>query len=284
MVEDILGLRQVAPLTYRSAPPGRRRTRLYGGEVAAQAVLAARATVPPGRELNSLAAYFLRAGDTAVPVDYRVDIARDGGVFSARTVEAVQGDRPILLLTASFQDGEDGLQHQVEVPDVPDPAWLPPVEQVFASEPAFVVWINEVMQRLRVDVRFPDGCLHLPGAPVGAPVLRFWVRARGPVGEAAASRDAGLVYLSDLLLLTAALAPHPHRIDDGRVWFATISHSVVMHAPWRADDWLLYEGRSDWAGSGRCLVAGRMFDRAGRLCASTSQEGLIRVNPPAGAS
>ncbi|MDQ6523968.1 thioesterase family protein [Nocardioides sp. LHD-245] len=281
-MDEILSLRRLSSLTYRSVPSDRPRTRLYGGEVAAQAMLAARATVPPGRELNSMTASFLRAGDTAVPVDYRVGVARDGGVFSARTVEASQGERPILLLTASFQAEERGLRHQVAAPDVPAPERLLPVERALAGEPALVAWISEVMQRLRVEVRFPDAGLHREGVRVGEPVLRVWIRARGPVGDGEGRRDAALVYLSDLLLLTAALEPHPHRIEDGDVWFATIGHSVVMHAPWCADDWLLYEGRSDWAGAGRCLVAGRLFDRAGRLCASTSQEGLLRVASPQG--
>jgi len=270
-------LQQVDAHRFRSREPARSLARLYGGEVAAQATLAALRTVPSGRTLNSMNAYFLRAGDAVEPVEYTVGRARDGGVFSARTVEATQDGRPILVLTASFQGEESGIEHHVSAPDVDGPAHVSPPDQAFALESVFAGWIAGVMKEIGVDVRFPDGTLLRRAARQGEPVLRVWMRTRDAVGSLRADRDAALVYLSDLLLLTAALEPHPYRIEDDDVWFATISHSVVMHEPWRSGDWLLYEGWSDWAGSGRCFVSGRLFDQAGRLCASTSQEGLLRL-------
>ncbi|WP_131737954.1 acyl-CoA thioesterase [Actinomadura roseirufa] len=276
-VGGLLELEQVEPLVFRGRAHAGERVRLYGGEVAAQAMLAAGRTVPPGRALNSLGAYFLLPGDSTVPVTYEVGVARDGGTYSTRTVEARQPGGPILLATASFQSPERGLGHQVAPDPVRMPEDLPPLEEALAYDPPTLAWISEVTDRLPVEVRFPDGALHRPGASGHIAALRVWLRTRHALKGPPDVHAAGVVYLSDLLMLVASLRPHPHRIADGDVWFATIGHSVVLHAPARADDWLLYEVESDWAGDGRCLTRGRLFDRAGSLCASTTQEAVLRV-------
>ncbi|MFC4048086.1 acyl-CoA thioesterase [Actinomadura syzygii] len=279
-VGALLELDRLGPLTFRGRAHEGERVRLYGGEVAAQAVAAAARTVPPGRPPNSLGAYFLLPGDSTVPVVYTVGTARDGGAFSTRTVEARQPGGAILLATASFQRPERGLSHQVRPAPVPPPEESPPVERAFADDPRTLAFLSEVTAWLPVEIRFPDGSLDVPSRSGHIAALRFWMRAGHRLPDAPETQAAGVVYLSDLLMLAASVQPHPHRITDGTVWFATIGHSVVLHAPARADDWLLYEIESDWAGAGRCLTRGRLFDRTGRLCGSTTQEAVLRVAEP----
>ncbi|MDF5753449.1 acyl-CoA thioesterase domain-containing protein [Spongiactinospora sp. TRM90649] len=277
-VGALLQLERLESLIFRGPTHAGERIRLYGGEVAAQAMLAAGRTVPPGRALNSLGVYFLLPGDSTVPVIYKVGVARDGGTFSTRTVEGRQSGRPILWATASFQSPERGLSHQVPPSPARMPETLPSAENALADDPPMLAWLSEVTSRLPVEIRFPDGSLHRPSESGHIAALRVWLRTRHKLADSPEIHAAGLVYLSDLLMLAASLQPHPHRIADGNVWFATIGHSVILHAPARADDWLLYEVESDWAGAGRCLTRGRLFDRAGRLCASTTQEAVLRVS------
>ncbi|GAA3942363.1 acyl-CoA thioesterase II [Actinomadura viridis] len=276
-VGALLELERLDPLTFRSLPHVGERVRLYGGEVAAQAVLAAGRTVPPGRPLNSFGVYYLLPGDSTVPVTYEVGTARDGGTFSTRTVKASQPGGTILVATASFQRPEGGLSHRVEPAPAPMPEALPELERALADDPVTLAWITEVTGRLLVEVRLPDGSLDGPGPGGHIAALRVWMRTRHRLADAPRTQAAGVVYLSDLLMLVASLRPHPHRVADGDVWFATIGHSVVLHAPARADDWLLYEVESDWADAGRCVTRGRLFDRTGQLCASTTQEAVLRV-------
>ncbi|GAA4382969.1 acyl-CoA thioesterase II [Actinomadura verrucosospora] len=279
-VGALLELERLEPLIFRSRAHMGERIRLYGGEVAAQAMLAASRTAPPGRALNSLGAYFLLPGDSTVPVTYKVGVARDGGAFSTRTVEASQPGGPILVATASFQKPERGLGHQVAPAPVRTPETLPSVEDALADDLLTLGFISEVIGRLEVDVRFLDGSLGAWGENGHIAAQRVWMRTRHALADSPEIHAAALVYLSDLFMLAASLRPHPHHIADGKVWFATICHSVVQHAPARADDWLLYEVESDWAGGGRCLTRGRLFDRAGRLCAGTTQEAVLRVAEP----
>ncbi|WP_329521903.1 acyl-CoA thioesterase [Spirillospora sp. NBC_01491] len=277
-VGGLLDLERLEPSVFRSRAHAGERIRLYGGEVAAQALLAAGRTVPPGRTPNSLGVYFLLPGDSTEPVVYEVGVARDGGTFSTRTVEARQSGGPTLVATASFQGPERGLGHQMAPSPVRMPETLPSAEEALADDPPTLAWLSEVTGRLPVEVRFPDGSLDHPSANGHIAALRLWMRARHELVDSPEIHAAGVVYLSDLLMLVASLQPHPHRIADGNVWFATIAHSIVLHAAARADDWLLYEVESDWAGAGRCLTRGRLFDRAGRLCASSTQEAVLRVS------
>jgi acyl-CoA thioesterase-2 len=276
-VADLLTLDCLEPLRYIAPSHAGTSARLYGGEVAGQAAVAAAATVPRGRILHSLHAYFLLPGDPSVPVEFTVGRARDGGSFSARTVHAHQGPRVILAATASFQDAEPGLSHQQPRPFAQSPEDVPDIEDGLSNEPRSLRWARGVMERLPVQLRFPEGLRPAATSADSPAILRVWMRSRLPMPADPVLHKGGLVYLSDLLMLSAGLQSHPHLIDDDNMQIATISHTVYLHQAARADDWLLYELESDWAGGGRCLTRGRLFDRTGVLCLSTVQEGLIRA-------
>jgi acyl-CoA thioesterase-2 len=261
--------------------------RVYGGQVIAQALVAAERTVD-GREPHSLHAYFLLPGDVAAPIVYQVDRLRDGRSFSARRVQAIQHGRPILSMIASFQTPERGLEHAVAMPEVPPP-------EALASFPELVErWLGEagpVPPRVAEAMRTPGAIEFRPVDPQnplrriagGEPRQAAWFRASGPVPDDPALHRCILAYASDSMLVGTALRPH------GRSWWqpsmivASIDHALWFHRPARVDEWLLYAMDSPSAQSARGLARGLVFDRGGRLVASVAQEGLMREGKLAGA-
>ncbi|GAB2857257.1 acyl-CoA thioesterase [Nocardioides pacificus] len=278
-VTEILRLQPLGPLRFRgrTQPPPARRT--YGGEVAGQAVAAAGRTVPEDRHIHSMHMHFLRPGDTTVPIDFEVTEVRDGGSFTARRVEAVQKDKVIFTGTASYQRSEDGLSHQVPVVHAPDPDEVAPPEEMFADDPDNLQWVHWLSEGSQVEIRFPE----LPARAAAAqghpqpPTQRAWLRLRRPVEGGRREQDAALAFVSDLLLLSSALGPHELTLQGGQLQFATVDHTVWFHHPVRLDEWFLYQQESRWAGGARALAHGEVFDREGRLCATTMQEGLLRL-------
>lgn len=275
-----LDLEQLEPLTFRSRVAPAASPRLYGGEVAAQAVVAAGATVAPDRFVHSLHAHYLAPGDSRDPVLYRVRVGRDGRSFSSRTVEAFQRGEQIFALTASFQRDQDGPRHQMPA-DCPG-VDLPGPEACAMLDVSRRAWAEGLMERLPVELRFVDDGPSLDGALGVMPRIRAYFRVRGELRADRRVNAAGLTYLSDLLMISAALLPHELSIHDPRMFNATITHSVWLHAPVRADQWLLYDVEGPWAGGSRTLSQGRAYDADGFLCATTAQEGLVRYRSDAG--
>jgi acyl-CoA thioesterase-2 len=259
--------------------------RVFGGSVAAQALLAAGRTVDRGRAVHSLHAYFLRPGDTALPVDFRVTRTRDGGSFTTRQVTAEQDGRAVLTLSASFQSQEEGFEHQVPRLDAPPPDGLPGPSEAMAGTEGFVRdWLGRLGDRHPFDFRF-DGELPRFAAARGepaAPRQRFWFRCRDPLSDDPLEHTGALAYASDMLLLSTSVAPHALAVGFPELVSGSLDHAVWFHAPVRADDWLCYDQESSWAAGGRSLCSGRMFDRDGRLVVTVVQEGMIRrrVTPP----
>ncbi len=260
--------------------------RVFGGQVLAQALVAAGRTVDE-RAAHSLHAYFLRPGDSSVPILYQVDRTRDGRSFTTRRVTAVQHGEAIFHLEASFQREESGPEHQDEMPDAPDPESLPTWQQrmaPLASRP-------ELVEQLRA--RAPDRLKHWLAAdrPIDLrhvtefdpiepeklpPRLQVWVRADGRLPDSTLVHQCVAAYASDMTLLKAAALPHGISWSDGAHMVASLDHAMWFHRPLRADEWLLYDQQSPVAGGARGFCTGRLFDRAGRLVVSVVQEGLIR--------
>jgi acyl-CoA thioesterase-2 len=240
--------------------------------------MAAGLTVPADRRIHSMHMNFLRPGDTSVPVDFEVTELLDGGSFTARRVEATQKGKVIFAGTASYQRREEGLEHQVPVVDVPDPADVPLPEEMFVDDPDNLRWVQWLSEGCQVDLRFPE----LPARAAAIqrrpqpPRQRVWLRVRPAIGDDSREQDATLAYVSDLLLLSVALGPHEMTLQGGRLQFATVDHTVWFHRPIDLNDWFLYQQESRWAASARALAHGEIFDRRGRLCATTMQEGLLR--------
>ena len=277
-LSGILQLDQLEPTTFRADVRHGGAGRLFGGEVAAQAVMAATATVAPGRLLHSVHTYFLLPGDSSVPVIYFVRTERDGGTFSNRSVAAHQHGRVIFTMTASFQVPRHGVTHQVPSLRAPSPDVVPVPAVTFAQDKATTDWLDGLMSRIPVELRFPEDFERNAQPVRSQPFTRAWMRSAERLADDPSVQAAAVVYLSDLLMLSTALVPHGIAIDDPGVLFATVDHTVWFHAPCRADDWFMYEVESDWAGSGRALCRGRVFDQNGQLCATTMQEGAIRVS------
>ncbi|CAN7406014.1 acyl-CoA thioesterase II [Pseudoxanthomonas sp. LjRoot143] len=261
---------------------------VFGGQVLGQALSAAQATVEGGsgsRRAHSLHAYFLRAGNIEAPIVYEVDRTRDGGSFSVRRVTAIQHGRVVFFCAASFQAEEEGAEHQLSMPEVPQPediAPAPPVPaEVMATLPPKVQrWMS---RRGPFEFRhvYPRDELNPPKRP---PFQQVWFRLSEPVGDSPELHRALLAYASDFQLLGTATYPHGISYYQPNVQMASLDHALWFHRPFRADDWLLYSIDSPSASGSRGLARGQIFDRQGRLVASTAQEGLIRVVPDAEAA
>jgi acyl-CoA thioesterase II len=251
--------------------------RIFGGQVLGQALSAASQTVPAERPVHSLHAYFLRPGDIHRPIVYSVDRIRDGRSFTTRNVQAIQGGRAILSLSASFQVNELGYEHADPMPDAPPPESLKATWELGAEiADQFPEPVRALATAVRpIEIRPVDP--QNPLKPTSRPPQRLaWFRATGPVPDEDATHRFLLAYASDFHFLTTSLQPHGRSWLRGGVQLASIDHAMWFHQPFRVDEWLLYAVESPAASGARGIVRGRFFTRDGRLVATTAQEGLIR--------
>lgn len=250
---------------------------VFGGQVLGQALSAAHLTVD-GRRAHSLHAYFLRRGDVDAPIVYEVDRARDGGSFSVRRVVAIQHGRPIFNLAASFQEPEQGLEHQAAMPEVAGPDGLQELTDV---GPEVLKRLPEKMRRFLTDKRpfefRPVQEMRFDVVEKLAPVRQVWIRAVDRLPDGDALHQNLLAYVSDYELLGTSTLPHGLRFGRGNVMLASLDHALWFHRSFRVDDWLLYSLDSPNASGARGFARGQFFDRAGTLVASSAQEGLVRV-------
>jgi acyl-CoA thioesterase-2 len=228
--------------------------------------------------VHSLHAYFLRPGNTDVPILYDVERTRDGRSFSLRRVVARQHGRPIFYLSASFQVPEEGLEHQDPMPAVAPPTECPELGDLLATLTGRPrdEWDREWAA---LDVRYAGdsragGVLEDPAHPA---VARVWLRTSGTLPDDPPLHAAVLAYASDLTLLSASVVPHGVYIGDPKLQPASLDHAMWFHRPFRADEWLLYDQVSPSASGGRGFATGRLFSSDGRLVASVVQEGLVRL-------
>lgn len=255
-------------------------TRVFGGQVLGQALTAASYTVSDERTVHSIHAYFLRGGDVEAPIVYDVDRARDGRSFSNRRVVAIQHGRPIFNMAASFQKLEDGVDHQVPMPDVPGPDGLADAREI----PREVLdKIPEKMRRYFLHERpfevRPVEKISLLEPEKLAPQRHVWIKAVDRLPDSPDLHRNLLAYVSDYQLVATATLPHGIRFELGNVQLASLDHAMWFHRPFRFDEWLLYAMESPNASGARGLALGRFFRADGALVASTAQEGLVRIWP-----
>ncbi|MCC3768728.1 acyl-CoA thioesterase II [Streptomyces sp. UNOC14_S4] len=287
----ILDLERIEQDIFRGVSRPSMVPRVFGGQVAAQALVAAGRTVPADRIPHSLHSYFLRPGDPEVPIVYTVDRIRDGRSFTTRRVVAVQHGQPVFHLSASFQTDEEGLEHQEPMPSAPDPETLPTAAEMLprhAHRFADPLLLDRLLEaRAAVDLRYVD---EPPYGDFGAPrepKSQVWFRTNGKLDDAPApDRLWGdpllhiclATYVSDMTLLDSVLLAHGRGgWAVGDVVGASLDHAMWFHRPFRADDWLLYDQESPTSQSGRGLARGRIFTRTGQLAISVIQEGVVRV-------
>ena len=273
----LLELERIEDRIFRGQSRDLGGARVFGGQVLGQALTAATYTVKD-RQVHSLHAYFLVAGDVSAPIVYEVELARDGKSFSNRRVVAIQHGRPIFNMTASFQVPEEGLQHSTSMPQVPGPEGLADVREL---PPDVLEKVPEKMRRFLTHERpfefRPVEPIHVIAPPRAAPVRHIWVKTVDKLPDDADLHRNVLAYVSDYQLVSTATLPHGIHFAEGNVQLASLDHAMWFHRPFRADEWLLYAMESPNASGGRGLALGRFFTRDGALVASTAQEGVVRV-------
>ena len=273
----ILDLEQLEVNIFRGLSPDETVQRVFGGQVAGQALVAAGRSVPEDRHVHSLHAYFLRPGDPAIPIIYEVDRIRDGRSFTTRRVVAVQHGNPIFHLSASFQVEEPGVDTYLPMPAAPDPETVPTISErrIAQGLPAMPHW-----DRPRpIDLRWVSDPPWLPdGDTAGRHTQQVWLKASGEMPDDPLMHVCAVTYASDLTLLDSVLLAGGMTWDDDReVMVASLDHAMWFHRPFRADDWLLYDQSAPSLSGGRGLGIGRLFTRDGRHVVSMVQEGLVRV-------
>jgi acyl-CoA thioesterase-2 len=282
LVAELLRLLELTPLGPDRFEGPRRIDgvgRVFGGQVIAQALMAAQATVPGDRPAHSLHAYFLRGGSEELPIEYRVERGFDGGSFANRRLTALQGERPILSCSVSFHKREDGPHHQaLPMPEVPPPEALESDDVVLERHRAEIEGRAPpiVLRPRPVEMRAVNSGAMLSREPAPGE-QRVWFRVRAALPDDPALHRAVLAYWSDIRLLATALLPHGLAFARGDVRGASLDHAVWFHDEARTDEWLLYAMDSPWSGHARGLTFGRIYTRDGRLVASTAQEGMFRA-------
>jgi acyl-CoA thioesterase II len=273
---DLLELETLEVNLFRGVSPDEDRQRVFGGQVAAQALVAIGRTVEEDRPVHSLHSYFLRPGDPNVPIIYEVDRIRDGRSFTTRRVVAIQHGRAIFNLAASFQVVERGPDHSMPMPDVPGPDALPtfreridPYLSRFSKE--FVEWL---VRERPIDSRPVEDPHWLEPGP-RQPTQDVWIRANGKLPDEPLMHACVVAYASDLTLLDTATLPHAIGFD-GKYQMASLDHAMWFHRPFRADEWLLYHQTSPSASNARGLALGHVFTADGTLAITVMQEGLLR--------
>ncbi|WP_084074909.1 acyl-CoA thioesterase II [Demequina sp. NBRC 110052] len=253
--------------------------RVFGGQVLAQAIVAAGLTVDEARQVHSMHGYFLRPGDTGKEIDFEVEVLRDGRSFSARRTHALQDGKPILSMIASFQEEQTGPEHAVAMPEVPGPDELPSGVDIFApfaGHPQADFWL----ERAPFDVRQVEGSIFLKPDPQPRQYQSAWVRARRPVDVPQLKHRALLAFASDQIILEPVLRRHGLSWATRDISFASLDHAMWWHRPARADEWLLYVQDAPTAQGGRGLAGAWVFAEDGSLVASVAQEGMFRVSKP----
>ena len=250
---------------------------VFGGQVIAQALSAAKETLPPERVSHSFHSYFLRPGDAKKPIVYDVENIRDGKSFSARRVQAIQYGKPIFYMTASFQQQEQGFEHQDVMPQVPGPEGLVSDLDIYREHEELIPapLRNKFICEKPIEMRFVTP--YNPFKPEKDEPKRYvWLKANGNMPADTRVHKYLLAYASDFNFLPTALQPHGVSFAQPNMQVATIDHAMWFHRDFRMDDWVLYAIDSPSASGQRGLVRGQIYTRDGVLVASTIQEGVMR--------
>lgn len=277
---DQLAVEQLDRLLFKGEPNKWPNKHVFGGHVIAQAMEAATITVDPKYKLHSMHAYFLRPGISDRPIIYDVDPIRDGRSFCTRRVVAIQNGEAIFTVAISFHVGEQGLEHQIDMPDVPQPedleddeAYYARVLRAFGKQPKDKPFMPFEMRSIdRMDLENPKP---------KSPETGYWFRLKEEIDGEQALHARLMAYISDFAFLSSNLRPHAMIPRDPKLkTVASLDHGMWFHREnFRVDDWVFYKTDGYWTGKGRGLARGALYDRKGRLLASTAQECLLRLKP-----
>ena len=271
---DVISPQPTGELTFTGENMHPAAERVYGGQVLAQCLSAAAATVAPERAVHSQHAYFLSPGNPSVAIDFEVEKARDGRSFSSRRVVASQGGKTILISTLSFQVASQGEDYQTSMPVVPAP-------QDLQSERELGLQANNINEEFMIttgqdlDIRVVEPIDWTSAVP-REPKLQAWMKTTGPIGDAPGHHEALLAYMSDAFLIDVCLITHGRVYMDENLQVASLDHALWFHSDFRADEWLLHVVEASAIGGGRGLAHGSFYTSAGQLVANTVQQGLMR--------
>ena len=277
---ELLDLEQIEANLFRGVSPSEGWQRVYGGQVLGQALMAASRTVADAsRTAHSLHGYFLRPGDTTIPIIYKVDRIRDGKSFTTRRVVALQKGRAIFNMAASFQVAEAGLEHQFDMPQVKPPEACQSYAQLRAryAEDIPADYKASVTRPQPIDMRFAEPFNEFRPEKM-PPFQHCWIKTVDAMPADARLNQCLLAYASDMTLIDTAARPHGVAWTDVNFQVASLDHAMWFHRPFRTDEWLLYAQDSPFAGGGRGLSRGSFYSQSGQLIASVAQEGLMRLH------
>jgi acyl-CoA thioesterase-2 len=278
-VLNILDVEALEMNLYRGISPKERFQRVFGGQVIGQAMVAAARTVEEGedRPAHSLHCYFLRPGDPKVPIIYEVDRIRDGRSFTTRRVVAIQHGKAIFTMAVSYHIREDGLEHQIDMPDVPGPDDLKNETELRKA------MVDKMPEEMRehftreqpLEMR-PVNPKDMINPKKGPPYFNVWFRATAPVPKEEILQQCVLAYASDMTLLDTSTIPHGVSWFSGQIQSASLDHAMWFHHPINMNEWMLYAQDSPAATGARGFNRGSIYTQDGKLVASVVQEGLIR--------
>lgn len=277
---SLLDLEQIEVNLFRGVSPDEGWQRVYGGQVIGQALVAAGRTVEDQtRTAHSLHAYFLRPGDTTIPILFQVDRIRDGKSFTTRRIVAIQRGKAIFSMSASFQVAETGLEHQFPMPEVSPPEACPGELELRQR------YIDDIPEQARahldrprpIEMRFVDPINDYNPEPA-EPVQNVWIKTTDTMPDDLRVNQCLLAYASDMTLIDTCYRPHAVSWSNENFQVASLDHAMWFHRPFKTDDWLLYQQDSPFSGGARGFNRGAFFASDGTLIASCAQEGLIRMN------
>jgi acyl-CoA thioesterase II len=275
----LLDLEKIEEDIFRGSSPADGWKRTFGGQVIAQALIAATRTVEASRAAHSLHGYFILPGDPEAPIVFEVDRIRDGGSFTTRRVVAVQHGKAIFSLSASFHVAETGFDHFIPAPEVPDPDQLLDAAQLMLMAGRTAEQVERFVGRIRpIEFRPVEPARHaaLKAGEVREPRQWLWIRVNGALPDDPIIHRAALAFLSDMTLLATSVIAHGRSLGEPEIQAASLDHALWLHRPFRADDWLLYVQDSPSASGARGFTRGLLYSRERVLVASVAQEGLIR--------
>ncbi len=277
---ELLDLEQIETNIFRGMSPPDGWQRVYGGQVIGQALVAASRTVEDeARSAHSLHGYFLRPGNTTIPILYSVDRIRDGRSFTTRRVVAVQQGEAIFSMSVSFQVLELGLEHQNQIPDVPPPEACIDLQALRRQHSASTTQniLDQANQPQPIELKFVESFNEFNPNPA-PPIQHVWVKTSGKMPKNYRLNQCLLAYASDLTLLDTSYRPHGIGWRNDKFQVASLDHSMWFHKPFLTDEWMLYQQDSPFAGGARGFSRGTIFNSKGDLIASVAQEGLIRLH------
>lgn len=277
-----LALTQVGDDRFTGRHPSKNPVRTFGGQMMAQAFVAASRTVPDGLPPSALSMHFIAGGDPALDLEFHVVRLRDERRFANRRVDVVQNGEVLGSALVAHLAGGRGLEHDIEAPVVPEPEWLPKIGDLLRgyeeTVPHFVNALRPIEWRYTND---PAWVMRSKGGRLDH--NRVWMKTEGPMPADPVLHAAALVYSSDTTVLDSIITTHGLSWGFDRIFAVTMNHSVWFHRPIRFDDWVLYSTSSPVAADSRGLGSGHFFDRSGRVLATVVQEGVVKHFPGAGA-